>query len=281
MKTKYLLTVALLALVGMGTSARATLVTANLNDLILGFRATGGTGAATNLEVNLGNVSQFYGVSGTFGLSALSAADLVATYGSDWNTRTDLVWGIVGTTGSAAGTTIGSNTLAASTLWATRSESTPGLQSTPWTQGASEFAQQGAANTISTLYSGAVGSLGGKTSTGNSTVSATIGTSSLGSWSNKEGTNASAFTFFNPKSQFENGTNGSLHVSDLYELQSVAGSASYLGSFALTSDGALSFSSTPSGAAAVPEPSTYAAILGAVTLGFVAFRRRAQRLAKA
>jgi hypothetical protein len=46
--------------------------------------------------------------------------------------------------------------------------------------------------------------------------------------------------------------------------------ATELGTFTLGSDGDLSFTAF----AAIPEPSTYAAILGALTIGFVAIRRR-------
>ncbi|MEI6860994.1 MAG: PEP-CTERM sorting domain-containing protein [Verrucomicrobiota bacterium] len=268
MKTKYLL--ALLALAGSAISTQATTVSVGLNDLVLGFRATGGTGATTNLEINLGNVSNFYGVSGQVTLTGLNVADLSSTFGASWNTRSDLLWGVIGTTGNAAGTTAGGNAIAASTLWASKSESTLTLQSTPWTQ-ANVSAQQGPANTISTLYNGATASLNGATATGNSATAALLSNSVNGSWSRQEGT--VAFGFFT-RSQFENNTNfgsSSIVASDLYQVQPTGGPAVYVGTFALNNNGTLVFGNSPN---AVPEPSSYAAIFGAVVLGFVALRRR-------
>src|SRR5271169_6544842 len=53
-----LLTLASVAL--LTASVQAQTVSAQQDDLILGFRATGGTGAGVNLEINLGSVSNFY-----------------------------------------------------------------------------------------------------------------------------------------------------------------------------------------------------------------------------
>ena len=275
MKTKITLA-ALLLLGGGALSAGAQTVTAGLNDLVLGFYASGGTGAGSNLEVDLGNVGNFYGVSGTITLAGLSAADLSSTYGSTWNTRTDLYWGVIGTTGSTAGTTIGLNSIASKTLWGSKTEATLGTLSTPWNAGTT-FAQQGPANTIATLYTGAGGSLNGASATGNSATAAILNNTLAGSWSKQLGSTAAAFGYFNPSGVFSNSTNisvGSFAASDLYALQPGSGAAAYVGTFALSSGGALTYSNTPS---SVPEPSTYAAILGLVTLGFVALRRRQQK----
>ena len=90
---------ALLALIGFALPASAQ-VQANYNDLILGFRATGGQGQNTNLEVNLGSVALYTNpASSPMVVTRLSASDLSGTYGATWKTRTDLVWGIIGTAG--------------------------------------------------------------------------------------------------------------------------------------------------------------------------------------
>ena len=109
-----------------------------------------------------------------------------------------------------------------------------------------------------------------------------IDSSLTGSWSKQEGTTASAFTFFNPKSQFERSTNfsaivGSFAVLDLYEVQPLGGPGTYIGSFALNSAGLLQFSNSPAafGLSAIPEPSACAALLGVAMLGLAVFRRRA------
>ena len=115
----------------------AEAVTAIAGDLILGFRAGGGQGALRNLTVNLGPASNYYGAApGTsFVVTSLSPADLSSIYDNpgqpnSWSTRSDLSWGIAGTTGAAA---VG--IAPARTLWASRAETTPGTPSTPWLRG--------------------------------------------------------------------------------------------------------------------------------------------------
>ncbi len=280
MKTKNLFA-ALLVLAGSALTTSAVTITAGANDLILGFYATGGTGATTNVEVDLGNVSQFYSVSSPFTVTGLNVADLSSAYGANWMNRSDLFWGVAGTTGSATGTTIGGNAIAAKTLWAGKTEATFGIQSTAWARG-STFAQQGPANTIATLYSGGLGSLNGATATANSSTAALVDNTLAGSWSKQEGNNAAAFGNFT-KNLFDNATPANFgQAADLYELQPGSGAGTYIGSFGLNANG-LVFAGNPADTAAttVPEPSTYAAILGAVTLGFVVVRRRVQRSAKA
>src|SRR5579859_5354482 len=143
-------------------SVRAGIVSAQQDDLILGFRATGGTGAGVNLEVDLGSVSNFYnGANDGLTLTNLVIQDLIDTYGADWSTRTDLFWAAAATDGTAQADPNGKP---ASTLWATGVpgnaaplEGNSGLQATP-------------ASKIGAVYSGSIGSLNGATSTTNSSA---------------------------------------------------------------------------------------------------------------
>ena len=57
---------------------------------------------------------------------------------------------------------------------------------------------------------------------------------------------------------------------DLYSI--TANASSFLGTFALYQNGDLTFTAFQ----AIPEPTTYAALLGVATLGFAAIRRRKQ-----
>lgn len=271
MKLRNSITVGLLALAGLTASANAqATITASLSDLILGFRATGGTGSGFNLEVNLGSVSSF--VTQTPGttvvLSQLNVADLTATYGAGWNGRTDLLWSVVGAVGRGGNT--GPNGQVASTLFGTSSTATQ-FASTAWTTKVSSLQNNGSVK-IENLYTGAAGSLNGQTSTINSNYSFVNSTSTVGSWSSQEVPGTTGFAFFNPLSQLEGNTNisGSVY-SDLYQLQPSTGAAVLLGSFALSSSGVLSFSTA---ASAIPEPSTYAAIFGAAAMGVALLRRR-------
>ena len=68
-------------------------------DILVGFRATGGTGSTKNLVVNIGAATALESATGTVNLGNINA-DLTATYGSGWATRNNLFWGAVGTVGS-------------------------------------------------------------------------------------------------------------------------------------------------------------------------------------
>lgn len=269
MKTIY--TTALLALSGLAATLQAQ-ITANANDLILGFHAAGGQGASISLEVDLGSVSTYSGLgAGTsLPITRLAVADLVATYGSNWASRTDLTWGIIGTS-SRTGT--GPNGQPASTLWATAPETTLGTQSIPYTPG-SFYAQAYAASNVEAVYANAPGSLTGATATSNSSTTASINASLAGSYAAQDAIQPQAsFGFFTPV--IDNTTNiasGSYAVSDLYELRPGAASATYLGSFGLSSSGALVFKATASNYAAgaptitTPPATTNVAPGGTLTL---------------
>jgi hypothetical protein len=133
---KKLLTTALLASASFAlTSMDAKAV--GIGDLILGFRVTDntGTGATSNLEVDFGNMSQFTSLAPgtTLTLSTpttgtgLSLADLTSTYGANWNTRTDLAWGLIAATGRTG--TSGVSGFPLDEVWASSGElpsGTPG-----------------------------------------------------------------------------------------------------------------------------------------------------------
>jgi len=220
--------------------ANAQTLTPQFNELILGFRATATPGQAVNLEVDLGNMSNFYGATpgATIPLTALAVQDLADAYGANWFTRTDLVWGAVSTTGRSAGTSDGHSPVA--TLWATRMDGQPA-----WNR-SSSFAQKNASGTIEVMYSpGSAGTLYGATSTSNSSATAVIDATQTGSWSAQDlKTLGTSFGFFNPTidNSVTNPAGGAV-LSELYELQpstSVGVPATLLGALILTPAG-LSF----------------------------------------
>lgn len=298
---------ALLALAGVALlipSARAGTITVNETcDLILGFRVgvvtddqgaalpSQGIGDSINLEINLGSASQFYNASAgsSFTLPGLVVADLIAAYGSNWNTRTDLFWGVIGTTGRAygsltysAGDTLASDATAdghapAGTIWATRAEDTPGTQSTAWKR-ASSYSTQ--ITVIEPLYSsgGPLSASASAASTDNSSTATLVGTATVGSWTSQE--NPSAGKSFKLNGLIDNTTNipvDGFSVLDLYELKAGSGNGTLLGAFGLNSAGELTFSTDISTFAAVPEPSSM--VLLALAGGLFAMRLRRQRLA--
>jgi len=273
------------ALLAIPAQAQST-ITAGFNDLVLGFRATSGTGSTLNLEVDLGSVSQFQSPSSSsFTIAHLSALDISGTYGSSWNAAGSSVsWGIVGTTGAtAAGPGV-----PAKTVWATKPWDVSGatdLAGTAWNRG-STFAQQAPANAIATLFTGP-NALNGATSTANSAYSAvfTAGTpNSDSTWSSLDLKTANvSFGYFNPtvdQTADFSLAQGSYLLSDLYQITPGSGASTYLGTFGLAADGTLTFATSSSFfTTTVPEPSTYAAIAGALALGLVAIRRRRQAAA--
>jgi hypothetical protein len=253
-KLKHLIATAVLALTGLpflAPSAKAGTVTTNLSEVILGFRATGGMGADISLEIDLGPAAQFYnaGAGSVTTLTQLNVQDLISTYGPDWNTRSDLYWGIVGTTGASVGTP--DNSRPSKTLWASSPETTPGTQSLVRNKGTT-FAQQGPANTIATmLVNGAPGTLSGATSTANSGSAAKINAASPGSWAYQiQIADGTSFGYFNPVVEnplntiptSPSGVDGTGYtVLDFYELVPGSGAGTLLGGFGLNSSGKLVF----------------------------------------
>jgi hypothetical protein len=234
---KTMLALAGIALLSPVGHAVAQSLTPQLDDLILGFRTAGGQGQTVNLEVDLGNVSQFYNATPgtTNSLPALSVQDLSSVYGANWSTRTDLVWGAVATAGRAAGTPDGHAPLG--TLWATDRTG-----QAAWNRG-SVFAQKTASPNIEAMIvSGSAGSLYGATPTVNSSESATIDATQAGSWTIQDLKTAStSFGYWNPTidDAVTNPVSGQA-VSALYELQPGSGVGSLLGYLVLTTSG-LSF----------------------------------------
>ena len=78
-------------------SLRAQVATFGDNgDLILGFRATGGSGANKSLLIDLGSYSSI-AATGGFTLDFSSAGSVLAsTFGANWTSRNDLYWGTIG-----------------------------------------------------------------------------------------------------------------------------------------------------------------------------------------
>jgi hypothetical protein len=257
MKIKRMLGSASIALAMIAATHAQSTITVSTDDLILGFKETGAT---NNLEVDLGSVTNFLS-GGTYAtgtettLSQLSATDLTAQFGT-WAGTNQVTFAVAGADGTN------------NTIWATDKSTTALKQGT---------SQGTATNAILTVYSG----LNNATSTANSATAAAITATGAQSWS-KMITTANNFSWSSLNNMATNttaltGTDGSTSVS-LYLYQLTEGSTSagtLLGTFKLYDNGILSFTSL----SAIPEPSTYAMILGVAALGFVMIRRRQQVLA--
>jgi len=265
MKMKKLITVTALALAVVSlVSTHASAQSAGTLDLILGFQASGGTGANTNLEIDLGPASNFATTTSSTSFSQLLGSDLTATYGSNWATRTDLSWGISGITDN-----LGNNTFDT-----TINTSNPRVSSD----------LSGPAGVMSSLVGGFnSGTLAGNANAvtvGNGTTPAsTIGNSYTSLVGAGGGTNDYGF-FQHGQTQDVNATGplGSLELYHYFQSGKVSGKfplATDLGTFTLGGSGSTA-TLTFQGVAAVPEPSTWMLALCGLLLILVIRRRNFQ-----
>ena len=206
-------------------------ITPNIGDVIVGFRAAANPGQTLNYEVDLGPVTQFYGLTPgqVVNFPGVSPVDLSATYGGSWITRTDLFWGAIATAGRASAYSNATLNVPAGTLWAT----VPNC-GTAWNRGTT-FAQKNASSAIETAF--VAGSpLSGATSTANSTEGTVISASLAGSWTlQDQKTAGTSFGYFNPTIDNFEGTN--VVASQVYELQPGSGAGTYLGDLYLDATG--------------------------------------------
>jgi hypothetical protein len=274
MKIKSQLLTAVLAL-GLASHGFAQ---ANVGDLILGFVPTGTqtSGDSTNLEVDLGTVQSFLTAGpGTYTVANLGT-DLTSTYGATWDS-TNLGFGVVGTV-TANGQITGATS---KTIWGTSTESGGTYPATGFIGGSNLTAE----GHINTIYSnGNSTGIGGSAATNladlssqtdavnGATLYGQTNSNSVGAaFSAEMGTNA--FSIPSASNSILLTAVNSGNSEDLLQLANGSGNLSTdLGYFTLSSSGILSFT-------VIPEPSTYAAILGALTIGFVLIRRRNRSLA--
>ena len=249
------------SLVGIAHSSAAIVAAPSSGDVFLAFRASGGTGASTSYIIDLGQGSQFStAVPGsTITLNPIGdiGADLVATYGANWNTRSDLFWGVFGATDTVN-----------PTLYASHERTDVDTQSGAWPQ-LTQGARSSVKTEILSVTSGINGYQGSE-ATLNSAFATLQSNSGQASSYNFQVTNGG--TDFGSQSQWSSiegdfGEGVANTTLDLYRLRSSAPAVGYLGSFGLDSGGELSFT-------AVPEPSL--SLLGVVgtTLLVIGRRRR-------
>lgn len=268
-QTKSLLT--MLAVAGMTLFAsRASATTYVAGDLLLGFRATGGTGSATNLIVNLGQADTVYrdalaNITNVVDIGTL----LTSTYGAGWDTRSDLFWGVVGVrTASNIGSAVDGDPVRTNYVTAAQTTVNPGTQSsTAWeiTNGTARAGVSSAIESFAGNYNAFSAAV---------TNTALLPAATGSTWtSNNDGANS--FTIAGTiEGNFGNGASGT--ALDLYRIldrtsganpTGAVGIGSYEGTFTISNAGVVGFAVT-----AVPEPSR--ALLAGLGLAGIAFRRR-------
>jgi hypothetical protein len=265
------LTTAALALVG--TSAKAAPVIFNNGDLILGFRATGGTGSAINLQINLGAGTFYRDQNNSFFNIGNFNTDLEAAYGVGWSSRSDISFGIVGVFDknlgpSGVGTVTngdGQRTIYASNGTAGYSMGSTGNMGSIATD---IFSLNGAFDTAEDAAT---------------TVSALVDTASINSWSTFVPGGGSG-PFSGAGNSFESSFSGGAGSLELYRyIPRTSGAITEpqtpligvsQGTFNIASNGQLTYG------IAVPEPSTYA-LMGLGLLALVGLHRHKKNSEKA
>jgi len=264
---KLITTAAVLAFASAVFAGTASAQNFQAGDLVLDFRASSGTGAGQDLEVNLGLGSSFnFSTSETVLSSTVLNADLVAVYGTNWSSNATLVFSIVGANGS--------NGTGANDIYI----SDPGNSST--VTATSPAATSGNAGQITPLYSETSGTAVG-TNAYNVTETTLDGSTYravLTDYNNTHGTGpyAANYGFVPFITEQTVSTSGSsldlyLQTPSISHPSVVAATSTDEGTFTLGGNGALTF--TAEGGAVVPEPSTYA-LFGLGALVLVLMRRR-------
>lgn len=263
MKLRPILTTFLLSAAALGASlsSASAVMTYNTGDLFLGFR---GEGDAQNYLVNIGNVSQFAnlgpGVKITVTTGGNIRLDLVEAFGSDWHSRSDVYWGVIGTT-------FVDNTTPA-VIYASKQRSNPAIPSTPWI-GGSPSGQIEKASLVQELIFKYVQD---GTATANSSKATFQNASSENSWADLTSDISDFRVGGSIEGYFSLETGTSSSVLDLYQINPGYGQpAKLLGSFTIDDNGVITFT-------AVPEPATLAMLaLAGLVLAFVVNRRPRSR----
>lgn len=270
-KSKHLLT--MLVVAGISAAALpARAATFAAGDLLLGFRATGGTGSGSNLIVDLGQADTVFRDATSNIASVINIGTILSnTYGSNWADRSDLFWGAVAVrTSSSLNSSVDGDPQRTNYLTIAQSTYNPGTQqSSAPTIGTSTARGDVATDIVSlnTTY--------GTTNNGDQLSNVVINTTDANSWSTLIAD--SNFKFGNPiEASSANGIDATgldlyriLHTTTGASPTGTVGIGSYEGTLKISSSGVVGFDSV---AAAVPEPSR--AILAALGLGGLLLRRR-------
>jgi len=266
------------SLVG-AASLSAQVVTYTVGDLLVGFRASGGTGADTTFVFNIGSSVGFRN-SPNQGPLANVGTQLSSVYGPSWFNRSDVSWGVIGVRSNANPqfdtAVVGGDPV--STIYASRGGT--GVQTTIAWGTPNAFTRAPVVGTatqiVSFAHSGSVvaGTFSFQTAApGTNGFGAFVPTSVTNDWANYTAPN-SDFGLFTGGIENTFGTVNQFSYLDLYRILAtttgadpigVLGRGSYVTSFTIDSAGQIS---------AIPEPSSAAALIGLIALGAVASRRR-------
>ena len=266
-----------------GLSATAQVVTYSQGDLLVGFRASGGTGASTTFVYNIGSSTGFRDNPDQGSLANIGT-QLAATYGNDWYTRSDVSWGVIGVHNNANPQfdTSVVNGDPVSTIYASKTSTGFGT-STAWGS-TSAFSRAAVVSAATQVVSFA--HTGSKVNGTFAFQDAAQGTDGFGAFVQTSANNdwafytsgSTDFTIFTGGIEGTFNTGEDFAYLDVYRILStvtgavptgVRGVGSYETTIYIDSTGQL-FAGTSS----IPEPSAFGAIAGLAVIGMACFRRR-------
>lgn len=236
-----LITRLLTAVVGLAGVASTVLANPAYTDgdLLLGVRATADPGANQDYVINLGPASQFTDASAPFTVGGLgNVANDLAIFSdagiTDWFSRSDVFWGIVGTDLASD---------PANTLYATRPRVDVNTQTTAWTR--RSFSSQSTTNSTFRAFISGFSLSTSNASSPKGTIQSTSAINSYASFTSG-GTDFGFFTGI--EGNFGAGTAGS--VLDLYRLtpttqNPVGQGVLFVGTFKFSDNGQLTFTPAP------------------------------------
>ncbi|MCX6848395.1 MAG: PEP-CTERM sorting domain-containing protein [Verrucomicrobia bacterium] len=265
-QSKHILTMLVVAGISVAAfPAKAATITAG--DVLLGFRATSGTGSTSNLIVNLGQADTIFR-NATSNISSVAniGSLLTSTFGAGWDTRSDLFWGAVANANSASGDpAIDGDPGATNYYTKAQTSLNPGIKTSTAANINSSTSRVAISNNIQGLNTTFAAATGTNSvvipSSGGTTWSSSITASNFGVGSAIEASNA-------------NGIDAT--GLDLYRIldsntdaspSQTVGVPNWEGTFTISNTGVVGFSVN-----AVPEPSR--AVLAALGLGGLLLRRR-------
>lgn len=184
-------------------------------DLFLAFRATGNPGATQDYLVNIGPASSFTSATSVTQLTGIGniRLDLANNiFGPNWHSRSDVLWSISGTPGSASAAGDPANT-----LYVTAPEETAGVLASPHTR-ANSAAQSAPTNKLTSLATAYLQTAGTpNNASANSAVALIQSTTDINSYASFQSL-SSNYGYFSAtiEGNFGNGTESS--ILDLYRL---------------------------------------------------------------
>ena len=207
-------------------------------DLILGVRATGGTGATTNVFYNLGAAHALRTNPSPAGPLVNLDAELTAAFGAGWSSRTDLYFGVFANRSNATPTGIGSaaveNGDPARTIYTSKGVTTAGT-GTPW----SGFSVS-ALGLAATAHQGQIAAIDNIAANSNNVMTLVQATNPVewaNSWTQWNPTPGAAFSIFSGGIQSKlNAT--AAHV-DVFRIVGSTGNGSYVTTVSLAGNGAV------------------------------------------